>query len=119
MRIRVLLNVEVLLHRSLGVAEKRPQGAQGVTELVEIERVVRADDDQPCVGNPELRITVNQVRQKSMLFRVVGPSRQVEDQGVAALEFGELPKRPQPGPGAGSQETSLRRRCLGARPILP
>ena len=49
MRIRELLDVEVVLHGSFGVTQKGPQGAQRVTELVEVEWVVRADDDEPRV----------------------------------------------------------------------
>src|SRR5580698_4616957 len=62
--IRVLLNVEVLLHGPLRVTQKWPQGPQGVAKLVEVERVVGADDREPGVGNTELRIAVDQVQQK-------------------------------------------------------
>ena len=90
----VFLDVEVLLHRSLGVTEKRPQRAEGIAELVQVERGVRADDDEPRVGNPELRIPVRQIPEKAMLLRVVGPSGQVEDHRVPTLELRELPQDP-------------------------
>jgi hypothetical protein len=44
-RIRELLDVDVVLHGSVGVTEKRPRGAQRVAELVEVEWVVGADND--------------------------------------------------------------------------
>ena len=43
MRIRELLDAEVLLHGSLGITQKRPRGTQRVAELVEVEWVVRAE----------------------------------------------------------------------------
>jgi hypothetical protein len=44
-RIRELLDAEVVLHGPLGVSQKGPQGAQRVAELVEVEWLVRADND--------------------------------------------------------------------------
>ena len=93
-RIRELLDVEVLLHGSLGVTQKRPGGAQGVAELIEVERIVRADDDKPCVCDAELWITVHEIPEKAMLFGVIRSSGQMEDHRVATLELREFLKRP-------------------------
>ena len=84
----ILLDVEVLLHSSLGVTQKGPGGAHGVAELVEVEWIVRADDDEPRVCDAELWITVHQIPEKTMFFGVIRSSGQMEDHRVATLELG-------------------------------
>jgi hypothetical protein len=44
-RIRELLDIEVLLHGPLGVSQEWPGSTDRVAELVQIEWGVRADDD--------------------------------------------------------------------------
>jgi hypothetical protein len=93
-RIRELLDVEVALDSSVWITQKGPQSAQRVAELVEAEWVVRGDDDEPRVRDAELWVTIHQIPEKTMLLGVVGPSGQMEDQGVPALELGESPEVP-------------------------
>lgn len=91
-RVRELLNVQVVLHSSLGIPQKRPWSAKGISELVQSERVVSADNDKPRVGDAELRITLDQGSQKSMLLGVIPSSGQMEDHRVATLQLRESPK---------------------------
>ena len=78
---------------SFGVTQEGPRGAQRVAELVEVEWVVRADDDEPRICDAELWITVHQIPEKTMLFRVIRPSGQMEDHRVATLELRQLSQR--------------------------
>ena len=86
----VLLDVEVLLHRPLGVGEEGPLGADRGAELLELVMLVGRDRGDLRVGDGDLRIERGELEVLLVLLRAVVAAREREDQGIVALQLAEL-----------------------------
>ena len=91
--VRVLLDVEVLLHGPLRVLEERPLGAERGAELLEGVVLVGRDRRDLRVGDGDFRIARDQFEVLHVLLRAVVAAGERQDHRVLALDLAQLSRR--------------------------
>ncbi len=88
-RVGVLGDVEILLDDAPGIGQERPGGADGRTELVELEQVVGADGDDLRVADGDLGVGRGELEVLLMVLGAEVASGQDKDHRTIALELAE------------------------------
>ena len=85
----VLLNVKILLNRSVGVGKEGPLGADRCAELLEGVVVIGGDRGNLGVCDRDLRVKRGKLQMLLMFFRTVVAAGKRQDEGIITLEFAE------------------------------
>src|SRR5262245_32085050 len=84
--IRILHDVEILLHGSPGVSEEWELSTNAVAELVDLELVVRRYHDDARICDAEVKVCIHDVPEEAVLLWVKPPARKVKHHRVRFLQ---------------------------------
>jgi len=90
-RIRVFGDVQILLDNTRRVGQKRPVSIDPAAKFIAFRDVVGADGDQAAIADFEFTVEFDQPFGLTAVFGAEASAAEDDDQGMLALQFGELP----------------------------
>ena len=88
--IRVLGDIEVLLHHAPRIGQERPMRVDAGPVLVRRNQIVRADGDEAAIADLHLAMELNQALRLPAVFRAVSSAAEHHDHRVGSLQIGKL-----------------------------